>query len=112
MIKEDDTVGDFQQFVADVTTRLSAMSKGELYVVGDGLDRDSLWLTFLDSFPAGTNLRFRERSEYDCLTPLGWTTCSGWIAIVRGRGEWLIGAAPCKSVSIRRNSLSIWRTRC
>lgn len=73
MIKEDATVGDFQQFVADVTTRLSAMSKGELYVVGDGLDRDSLWLTFLESFPAGTNLRFRERSEYDC------STCRGFI---------------------------------
>ncbi|GAA0560629.1 hypothetical protein GCM10010172_49710 [Paractinoplanes ferrugineus] len=58
----------FQQFVTDVTTRLSAMSKGELFVVGDGLDRDSLWLTFLDSFPAGSNLRFRERSEYDCST--------------------------------------------
>ncbi|GIF20886.1 hypothetical protein BJ973_001207 [Actinoplanes tereljensis] len=68
MIKGDDTVGDFEKFVADVTTRLSAMSKGELFVVGDGLDRDSLWLTFLDSFPAGTNLRFRERSEYDCST--------------------------------------------
>ncbi|MBB2946581.1 hypothetical protein FB565_006349 [Actinoplanes lutulentus] len=73
MIKGDDTVGDFEQFVADVSTRLSTMSKGELYVVGDGLDRDSLWLTFLESFPAGTNLRFRERSEYDC------STCRGFI---------------------------------
>lgn len=62
------TVGDYQQFVADVTARLSAMSKHELYVAGDSLDRDSLWLTFLDSFPAGTNPRFRERSEYDCST--------------------------------------------
>ncbi len=66
-------MSDFEQFVTDVTTRLSVMSKGELYVVGDGLDRDSLWLTFLDSFPAGTNPRFRERSEYDC------STCRGFI---------------------------------
>ncbi|KHD76853.1 hypothetical protein [Actinoplanes utahensis] len=66
-------MGGFQQFAADVTTRLSAMSEGELYVVGDGLDRDSLWLTFLESFPAGTNLRFRERSEYDC------STCRGFV---------------------------------
>ncbi|MEV4282127.1 hypothetical protein [Actinoplanes xinjiangensis] len=66
-------MGDFQQFVTDVSTRLSTMSKGELYVVGDGLDRDSLWLTFLESFPAGTNLRFRERSEYDC------STCRGFV---------------------------------
>ncbi|MDQ0364995.1 hypothetical protein J2S42_001664 [Catenuloplanes indicus] len=56
-----------------MTTRLSAMSTRELYVVGDRLDRDSLWLTFLDSFPAGTNRRFRERSEYDC------STCRGFI---------------------------------
>ena len=73
MIKEDDPVGDFQQFVTDVATRLSAMTKGELYVVGDGLDRDSLWLTFLESFPAGTNVRFRERTEYDC------STCRGFV---------------------------------
>jgi hypothetical protein len=73
VIKGDDRVDDFQQFVADVTARLSAMSKSELYVVGDSLDRDSLWLTFLDSFPAGTNLRFRERSEYDC------STCRGFV---------------------------------
>ncbi|GIF35740.1 hypothetical protein BC793_102411 [Actinoplanes xinjiangensis] len=73
MIKGDDTVGDFQRFVTDVSTRLSTMSKGELFVVGDGLDRDSLWLTFLESFPAGTNLRFRERSEYDC------STCRGFV---------------------------------
>ncbi|GAB7046507.1 hypothetical protein [Catenuloplanes indicus] len=66
-------MSDFQRFVADVTTRLSAMSTRELYVVGDRLDRDSLWLTFLDSFPAGTNRRFRERSEYDC------STCRGFI---------------------------------
>ncbi|GAA2912198.1 hypothetical protein Acy02nite_91690 [Actinoplanes cyaneus] len=45
--------------------------RGGLYVVGDSLDRDSRRLTFLDSFPAGTNLRFRERSEYDCSTCRG-----------------------------------------
>ncbi|HET9518538.1 MAG TPA: hypothetical protein VFO77_12510, partial [Actinoplanes sp.] len=66
-------MSDFEQFVADVTTRLSTMSKGELYVVGDRLDRDSLWLTFLDSFPPGTNPRFRTRSEYDC------STCRGFV---------------------------------
>ncbi len=66
-------MSDFEQFTTDVTTRLSAMSQGELYVVGDGLDRDSLWLTFLESVPAGTNLRVRERSEYDC------STCRGFV---------------------------------
>ena len=84
MIKEADAVGDFQQFVTDVSVRLSAMSKGELYVVGDGLDRDSLWLTFLDSFPAGTNLRFRERSEYDCSTCRGFVKGFGNVVEIDG----------------------------
>jgi hypothetical protein len=76
-------VGDFQQFVADVDERLSTMSKGELYVVGDSLDRDSLWLTFLDAFPAGTNLRFRERSEYDCSTCRGFVKNFGNVVEIR-----------------------------
>ncbi|MBO3738773.1 hypothetical protein [Actinoplanes flavus] len=76
-------MSDFQQFAADVTTRLSAMSKGELYVVGDGLDRDSLWLTFLESFPAGTNRRFRERSEYDCSTCRGFVRNFGNVVEIR-----------------------------
>jgi hypothetical protein len=84
VIKEADAVGDFQQFVTDVSIRLSAMSKGELYVVGDGLDRDSLWLTFLDSFPAGTNLRFRERSEYDCSTCRGFVKGFGNVVEIDG----------------------------
>jgi len=84
VIKEADAVGDFQQFVTDVSVRLSAMSKGELYVVGDGLDRDSLWLTFLDSFPAGTNLRFRERSEYDCSTCRGFVKGFGNVVEIDG----------------------------
>ncbi|GAA1646284.1 hypothetical protein [Actinoplanes couchii] len=66
-------MGDFQQFVTDVDKRLSTMSQGELFVAGDSLDRDSLWLTFLDSFPAGTNPRFRERSAFDC------STCRGFV---------------------------------
>ncbi|MFC4068554.1 hypothetical protein [Actinoplanes subglobosus] len=74
---------DFQQFTADVASRLSAMSKGELYVVGDGLDRDSLWLTFLESFPAGTNPRFRERSAYDCSTCRGFVKNLGNVVEIR-----------------------------
>lgn len=83
MIQEGETVDDFQQFTAGVAARLSAMSKGELYVVGDGLDRDSLWLTFLESFPAGTNPRFRERSAYDCSTCRGFVKNLGNVVEIR-----------------------------
>ena len=30
------------------------------------LDKDQLWSTYLNSFPAGTNGIFRERREHDC----------------------------------------------
>ncbi|MEU8210654.1 hypothetical protein AB0B85_15830 [Micromonospora sp. NPDC049044] len=76
-------MGDFQRFVEDVTQRLSTMAQGELYVVGDGLDRDSLWLTFLDSFPPGTNPRFRERAAYDCATCRGFIKHFGNVVEIR-----------------------------
>lgn len=58
----------FEKFATALNKRLTTMSKGELYVAGDSLDKDSIWLTYLESFPAGTNPMFRERTEHDCST--------------------------------------------
>lgn len=57
----------FKTFAHAVHQQYEKMAKShELYVVED--DQDSLWNTYLDAFPEGTNLMFRERTEYDCCT--------------------------------------------
>lgn len=45
----------FEKMVADVNT---------LFEVE--VDKDEMWNTYLDSYPAGTNMIYRKRREYDC----------------------------------------------
>lgn len=45
----------FEKMVADVNT---------LFEVE--VDKDEIWNTYLDSYPAGTNMIYRKRREYDC----------------------------------------------
>lgn len=47
-----------------IAANFAAMQKGQLFRVN--VNKDELWNTYLDSFPAGTNEIFRERREYDC----------------------------------------------
>lgn len=54
----------FHDFVAKLQKQLSTMSRTGLFEVT--LDKDVVWDTYLNSFPEGTNLVFRERREYDC----------------------------------------------
>jgi hypothetical protein len=61
-------VDNFTSFASTLNKRINSMSKNELYIVGDTLDRDSIWLTYLDAFPDGTNEIYRERRTYDCST--------------------------------------------
>ncbi|AFX93552.1 hypothetical protein G646_gp084 [Serratia phage phiMAM1] len=57
-------MSNFKNFVQAVQTQLAAMSTTGLYEVG--LTKDEVWNTYLDSFPEGTNLIYKERREYDC----------------------------------------------
>ena len=55
---------DFQKFKLPVAKQFEKMSKHPLFRAD--VDKDTLWATYLESFPEGTNPIFRERREYDC----------------------------------------------
>lgn len=55
---------DFKQFKIPVAKQFERLSKHPLFRVD--IDKDTLWSTYLESFPEGTNQVYRERREYDC----------------------------------------------
>ncbi len=55
---------DFLNFKAEVQNQFNKMKNYELFRVQ--VDKDTLWDTYLNSFPEGNNHIFRERREYDC----------------------------------------------
>ncbi|QYC52556.1 hypothetical protein [Salmonella phage SSBI34] len=57
-------MNNFHGFVTAMQKQLTKMAKTGLFEVS--LDKDFVWNTYLDSFPEGTNLIYKERREYDC----------------------------------------------
>ncbi|MFA5460400.1 MAG: hypothetical protein WC283_03785 [Candidatus Paceibacterota bacterium] len=57
---------DFLEFKAAFQNHVYSMIKDESHLFVVDVDKDLLWSTYLNSFPDGTNVIFRERSEYDC----------------------------------------------
>lgn len=57
-------MNNYHNFVLAIQKQLTKMAKTGLFEVA--ADKDVVWNHYLDSFPAGTNLMFRERREYDC----------------------------------------------
>ncbi|RHS68227.1 hypothetical protein DW954_02510 [Clostridium sp. AM45-5] len=57
---------DFMKFKKTLQNRFSNMQKDAAHLYEMDVDKDILWSTYLDSFPAGTNKMFRQRREYDC----------------------------------------------
>ena len=55
---------NFLKFKNAVAKQFKKMSDAKLYQTD--VDKDTLWETYLSSFPEGTNLMFRERTEHDC----------------------------------------------
>lgn len=57
---------EFIKFKEELQKRFSEISKDSTHLFEVNVDKDELWNTYLDSFPAGTNKIFRERREHDC----------------------------------------------
>ncbi len=56
---------DFSKFQGALHAQYHRMLEtGRLFRTG--VDVDGLWITYIDSFPPGTNPVFRERTEHDC----------------------------------------------
>ena len=55
---------DFNLFKNAVAKQFATMMKHDLFVVD--IEGDALWETYIQSFPAGTNPIYRERTEHDC----------------------------------------------
>jgi len=77
---------DFSKFKIAVAHQFQRMQEHGLLVAD--IDGDQLWETYLNSFPAGTNLVFRKRSEYDCSCCRAFIKRVGkLIAIIGGKRE-------------------------
>lgn len=56
-------MADFKKFSQAVHQQFTAMSKGELFIAGDGRE---LYDLYLKSFPEGTNPVYKTNTEHDC----------------------------------------------
>lgn len=59
-------LGGFMKFKMKLQKHFDEMQKKADYLFEVNLDKDELWETYLNSFPAGTNNLYRERTEHDC----------------------------------------------
>lgn len=57
---------NFIDFEEKLQEHFEEMQKDAAHLFEVDVDKDELWNTYLDSFPAGTNEIFRERREHDC----------------------------------------------
>jgi hypothetical protein len=74
----------FRDFKQAVQRRFNDMKAAPLYRVQ--IDKDFLWQLYLDSFPEGSNPKFRERTEYDCSCCRSFVKhAGGMVSLVGGK---------------------------
>jgi len=57
---------EFNEFKQHFERHVSNMLKDQTALFVVSIDKDALWQTYLESFPAGTNEIYRTRREHDC----------------------------------------------
>lgn len=57
---------EFTEFKKKLSDHFQMMTQEATHLFTVNVDKNVLWNTYLDSFPAGTNKMFRERREHDC----------------------------------------------
>lgn len=78
-------VVDFPVFKQKVQEQFNKMTEEDTLFVTN-IDKDSLWETYLKSFPKGTNPMFRERTEHDCQCCKQFIrACGNVVAIKNGK---------------------------
>ena len=55
---------DFLKFKSVIQKQFAIMAKHDLFRTT--IDKDSMWITYIDSFPEGSDPIYRERTEHDC----------------------------------------------
>lgn len=76
----------FTAFKTVVAAQFERMQQHDLFRVA--VEKDTLWATYLGSFPEGTNPIFRERTEHDCSCCRQFVKAMGdVVAVIDGRIE-------------------------
>ena len=76
----------FRDFKQAIERRFNELKTHTIFQVK--FDKDALWGLYLASFPEGTNLKFRERSEHECSACRAFVkNAGGMVAIVDGKLE-------------------------
>ncbi|MCK5538339.1 MAG: hypothetical protein KAI79_16045, partial [Bacteroidales bacterium] len=55
---------NFKKVAIAIETQFNKLSKHDLFITN--VDKDTIWDTYLESFPEGTNPIYLERTEHDC----------------------------------------------
>jgi hypothetical protein len=64
MVKTKPLCLDFGKIKTAIARQFDVLSQHDMFRVD--AEGDALWITYIDSFPPGTNPTYRERSEHDC----------------------------------------------
>jgi hypothetical protein len=75
---------DFRTFKNAVARQFSTMQDRPLYKTA--VSKDDLWLTYISSFPEGTDPMFRERTQHDCAACKSFIRAVGNVVSITEKG--------------------------